>query len=461
MIRTMKREIRSAQKKGQEALRRADQAHEALVQAHRAQARDEVRRKGLVSAATSLEHIISAIQKASQDLEHEAVNVDQEAEKQKDRTTSMANSIDQVMAAMQEVAASSSLASEAADNAQGMVRQGHEVVGESIKAIAKARDRASRLKVQMSELGEQVASIGQVMNMISDIADQTNLLALNAAIEAARAGDAGRGFAVVADEVRKLAEKTMTATKDVGDVITSIQQGTENNLRNVDEAGEAVDMATELVDESGKALNEILRLVEDNSHQVGGIAHSSLEQARIGREIKRDMDGVRDISMHTAQGMRRSLQTVESMGDEIEELAKLTGLLRIIGEGQAQEVVETLGTHPEMAAMKPSVMENMMRGAVNQHGFLELLYATDRDGIQVTENIASAHFKGGSNGTVKGANWKDRSWFKGAKESGDTHISAIYKSSASGDYCLTISTPIMENHTIKGILAADIKVLEA
>ena len=63
--------------------------------------------------------------------------------------------------------------------------------------------------------------IGRIMNVISDIADQTNLLALNAAIEAARAGDAGRGFAVVADEVRKLAEKTMTATKEVGDAIRS------------------------------------------------------------------------------------------------------------------------------------------------------------------------------------------------------------------------------------------------
>lgn len=75
----------------------------------------------------------------------------------------------------------------------------------------------------MVGLGGQAENIGKVLGVINDIADQTNLLALNAAIEAARAGDAGRGFAVVADEVRKLAEKTMLATKEVGNAILAIQ----------------------------------------------------------------------------------------------------------------------------------------------------------------------------------------------------------------------------------------------
>ena len=100
----------------------------------------------------------------------------------------------------------------------------------------------------------QAEGIGQIMNVISDIADQTNLLALNAAIEAARAGDAGRGFAVVADEVRKLAEKTMTATHEVGAVITGIQEGTRKSVAGVNLSINTIQEATNLANQSGQTL---------------------------------------------------------------------------------------------------------------------------------------------------------------------------------------------------------------
>ena len=111
------------------------------------------------------------------------------------------------------------------------------------------------------------------MNVILDIADQTNLLALNAAIEAARAGEAGRGFAVVADEVRKLAEKTMAATKEVGDAIRGIQGGTQKNVVNVEASVAKIDAATGLANLSGQALEDIVRLVDLTTDQVRAIAH--------------------------------------------------------------------------------------------------------------------------------------------------------------------------------------------
>jgi methyl-accepting chemotaxis protein len=161
------------------------------------------------------------------------------------------------------------------------------------------------------------------MNVISDIADQTNLLALNAAIEAARAGDAGRGFAVVADEVRKLAEKTMTATKEVGDAIRGIQEGARKNLGNVDRAVSTIEEATGLARQSGAALEEIVHLVEVATDQVRSIATASEEQSSASEEINRSVEEINRISSETASAMTQSAQAVGELATQAGQLRQL------------------------------------------------------------------------------------------------------------------------------------------
>ena len=117
--------------------------------------------------------------------------------------------MEQMNATVLEVARNATQSAATSGQAQSKANEGASVVTQVIHGIGEVESTAISLKDQMTVLGKQSESIGQILNVISDIADQTNLLALNAAIEAARAGDAGRGFAVVADEVRKLAEKTM------------------------------------------------------------------------------------------------------------------------------------------------------------------------------------------------------------------------------------------------------------
>jgi len=168
------------------------------------------------------------------------------------------------------------------------------------------------------------------MNVISDIADQTNLLALNAAIEAARAGDAGRGFAVVADEVRKLAEKTMTATQEVGAAIRGIQDGARKNMDNVDRAVHTVEEATRLAHRSGEALQEIVELVDTATDQVRSIATASEEQSATSEEINRSIEDINRsiedinrISSETADAMRQSAQAVGELASQTQSLRAL------------------------------------------------------------------------------------------------------------------------------------------
>ncbi|QLA14160.1 methyl-accepting chemotaxis protein [Desulfolutivibrio sulfodismutans] len=458
MVERLKDETRSAAARADEAHRLADQAKEAVSLAERAHKKDEVRRLGMLGAGETLENVAGAIKQATADLGREAQEVGQGADGQKHLVDETAAAMDGMLTTIQGVARGAEEAARAAAEARGMAKSGAEVVGRSVAAIGDVSRLAASLSTGMAELGRQAESIGQVMTVISDIADQTNLLALNAAIEAARAGEAGRGFAVVADEVRKLAEKTMLATREVGEVIASIQTGARDNVKSVEEAARAVDTATGLAGESREALGQIVSLSDAASGRVRDISRAAEDEVAAGEGIKSAIDRIREVSAKTTEGMLRSSATIEKLGGEIEELLKLNGVFKLIGQGTAQDAVEEAAAHPDMAGLRPQAMERLMREMISRFDFFELLYATDAAGVQVTENISPPQFRSTDTGSVKGKNWSKRPWFTGAMQNGDTSISPIYLSEASGEYCLTISTPMLREGRIVGVLAADIKI---
>ena len=164
--------------------------------------------------------------------------------------------------------------------------------------------------------------------MLCRSADQTNLLALNAAIEAARAGEAGRGFAVVADEVRKLAEKTMSATGEVGNVITKIQSMTKENVAATERAVQSVSKSTELANDSGRALSEIVSGVEMAADQVRAIATAAEEQSATSEEINRATDEINQIATESSQVM-------DEASKAIQEVAAMASRLNNVIEGMA------------------------------------------------------------------------------------------------------------------------------
>ena len=235
--------------------------------------------------------------------------------------TEAATAMNQMTATVREVAHNAADASTASAQTRDKAHEGAQVVSNVTQSIDEVHEVSMALKSDMALLDRHARDITEIMNVISDIADQTNLLALNAAIEAARAGDAGRGFAVVADEVRKLAEKTMTATREVGEAIGGIQSGTTHTIDVVTRTVSRIQGASQLADRSGTALAEIVSMVDLTTDQVRAIAAASEEQSAASSEINRSLDEVDRISGENASFMHQS-------ADSIMELSRQAGVLQ-------------------------------------------------------------------------------------------------------------------------------------
>ena len=324
MVEALKGEIAEAEQKGQQALTESQRAKEAMAEAHAAREKAETAKaEGMLQAASQLEGVVEVVTSASEELSAQIEQSSRGAEDQSSRVSETATAMEEMNATVLEVAKNAAHAAETAENARNKAQDGEGIVHMVVKGIGEAQKQALELKQDMGSLGEQAEGIGRVMNVISDIADQTNLLALNAAIEAARAGEAGRGFAVVADEVRKLAEKTMTATKEVGDAIRGIQDGTRKNMDNVDHAVRSIEEATGLAGRSGESLREIVVLVEQASDQVRSIATASEQQSSASEEINHSVEQVATISTQTAQAMTQAAQAVSELARQSQVLQNL------------------------------------------------------------------------------------------------------------------------------------------
>uniref|UniRef100_UPI002ADD8C82 methyl-accepting chemotaxis protein n=1 Tax=Tepidiforma sp. TaxID=2682230 RepID=UPI002ADD8C82 len=203
-----------------------------------------------------------------------------------------------------EVAEASRGVAEAAEESLTAAGRGKEAVAQAMaamEAIAAAVERASRSVDQLGEYGQQ---IGEIVRAIDEIAAQTNLLALNAAIEAARAGEQGRGFAVVAENVRSLAERSSQSTREIAELISRVQAGTEEAVRAMAAGVGDVERGRSISAEAGQALESILASVEASAGRMRVIAGEVQDLAQGAHRIVEASEAI----------ARQAARTVESAG---------------------------------------------------------------------------------------------------------------------------------------------------
>jgi len=237
---------------------------------------------------------------------------------QREETDQVATAMNQMSATVQEVAQNAEQSSMAATNADQQAQMGDQVVAEAVGRIEQLAGQMDHCLAAMQHLAGESQRIGSILDVIKSVSEQTNLLALNAAIEAARAGEAGRGFAVVADEVRGLAQRTSTATEEIGQLIDSLHNGTDEVNRLLDSSKSLTEQSVELSRKAGHALGQITDTVSSIQGMNQQIATASEEQSVVAEQINRSVLNVRDVSDQTSAA---SEQTAASSG-ELEQLGR-------------------------------------------------------------------------------------------------------------------------------------------
>ncbi len=246
-----------------------------------------------------------------------SVNVQQ----QKDNLQQTAVAMEQMTSTVKEVAESAQLAAGSATEADEEARQGRTMVARVNTAIEALAGDIGNAREAIMQLNAEAANVGNILDVITDVADQTNLLALNAAIEAARAGDHGRGFAVVADEVRTLASRTQESTVMIQQLIERLQSEAGRSAHAMQQGTEKTRETVELAQQAEQSLSLIGTAVERINDMNLQIASAAEQQSSTADEINRSVNEIHQLSESTYNDSRQ-VETVSA------QVAGLTADLR-------------------------------------------------------------------------------------------------------------------------------------
>lgn len=264
--------------------------------------------EGVTNSANDLAASAEEISASTEQIASGSQQQAQDANMSADMMAEMTNAVQEVSKNAEQAALLTEHTMEAAQN-------GKVVLSDAIDGMVLIRD-------SIHELSNKSVQIGEIVEVIDDIAEQTNLLALNAAIEAARAGEAGKGFAVVADEVRKLAERSSKATKEISELVNVIQDNTRYSV-------ETVESGNNKAAKAGETFEDILQLVHQSTTKVSEIAAASEQQTAQAEEVMQAVSNIAAVTQETSAGIEETATTASDLAEMAETLNELAARFKI------------------------------------------------------------------------------------------------------------------------------------
>ncbi len=272
---------------------------------------DEVA-ENIQSLAASVEETTAAIEQMTYSIKEVAKNVE-ELSATSEETSSSMNEMD---VSISQVESNANETAKLSEQATRDAELGTEAIGRTLNGIDKIKASSREAASVIEALGRKIGTVGSILGVIDEVAEQTNLLALNAAILAAQSGEHGKGFAVVADEIKDLAERTGASTKEIAELIRSVQEESKNAVHAMERGVKAVEEGVKLGQEAEGALRKIQASSRKSTEMVAAIARATVEQARGSKQvtmaISRIAETVQQIAAATAEQARGSEQIMKS-----------------------------------------------------------------------------------------------------------------------------------------------------
>src|SRR5215813_6595935 len=277
-----------------------------------------------VQASSAIEEVTSTMHEMSINVQ----NVVKNTQVQASSVAETSASIDQMVTSIQRVADTAKVLLDIANRSREEVVIGIQPMEKTTDGLNRTNKAIQSSAEIINVLGHRADDIGRIIEVIDDLAEQTNLLALNAAIEAARAGEHGLGFAVVADEVRKLAEKSTQSTKEIADLIQSIQREAKQAVENMDRSTRIVEEGLSLGNDLGSALHKISNVVTEVykfSQEIGAATNEqSVGSAQIAKATGRLTEITQEINSaveEQASGAQAVVRAMDKMRELVQQSA--------------------------------------------------------------------------------------------------------------------------------------------
>src|SRR5277367_4541691 len=319
-----------------------------------ANASDDSAKIGL-QASSAIDEVTSTMHEMSVNVQ----NMVKSTQVQASSVSETSASIDQMVASIQRVADTAKVLLDISNRSREEVHAG-------IGTMEKATDGLNRINTTIRSsgeiidvLGQRADDIGKIIEVIDDLGEQTNLLALNAAIEAARAGEHGLGFAVVADEVRKLAEKSAQSTKEISELIQSIQKEARKAVDNMEKSTTIVNEGLNLGQELNGALRKISNVVTEVYKFAQEIGAATNEQSHGSSQIARATTRLNEITHEINSAVEEQASGAQAV---VAAMEQMRGLVQQTTSGST----ELAASSEQMSKMSRGLLDSLDRFSLDE-----------------------------------------------------------------------------------------------